>query len=253
MMGNLAPARLAALLISLTPLAAPEAATDLPQTIGYTFFVGGKRVGHSDTRVVQGPSVLRFESKLRVESGPTVIELATRTEADPHSFEIRRFSYRGAKGNTPMASSVAIEGDSVFGAVSVGNVETKKGIRIKSPVVVWEDWVMEIEILLALRQTRAKNPSTVGLLLASSYAGGNVTLGYTGQASVDGSDRSLVAQKLLIAIQGGEPFESFVDPKQGIPVYIRFPGLRAEIFLDDFFGDNPVPSYKPKPDPASGR
>jgi hypothetical protein len=251
-MGNFTSVRLTALALVLTAVVTAEGATQLPQTVGYTFFLGGVRVGQSETRIVQSPGVLRFESKLRVENGPNVVELSTRTEADPSTYAIRRFSSSGTKGGKPMSTNVTVEGDSVFGSVTVGKTTSKRGVRMQAPVVVWEDWTMDIQILLALQQARAGDrASTLPLLLASSYSVNSVTLGYTGEASVDGHDQSVVTRKLLVAILGGEPFESFIDPKRGIPVYIRFPGLQAEAFLDDFFGDNPVSTYPPKPAPPS--
>lgn len=254
-MGNFASVRLAALALVLAPVVTSGGATQLPRTVGYTFFVGGARVGQSETRIVQSPGVLRFESTLRVENGPAVVELSTRTEADPVTYAIRRFSCSGTKGGKPMSTSVTVEGDSVYGSVSVGQTTSKRGLRMQStPIVVWEDWIMDIQILLALQQARMSDRAvTMSFLLASSYSVNSVTLGYTGEASVDGDGRSLVARKLLVAIQGGDPFESFVDPGRGIPVYIRFPGVQAEAFLDDFFGDNPVPAYQPKPTAPPGQ
>lgn len=251
-MGNFASVRFTALALVLTAVVTAEGATQLPRTVAYTFYLGGRRVGQSETRIVQSPGVLRFESNLRVENGPNVVELSTRTEADPTTYAIRRFSCSGTKGGKPMSTSVTVEGDSVYGSVTVGETTSKRGVRMKPPIAVWEDWILDIQILLALQQARmGDRASTLSLLLAASYSVNSVTLGYTGEASVDGNDRSLVARKLLVAVLGGEPFESFVDPKRGVPVYIRFPGLQAEVFLDDFFGDNPASAYQPASEPPS--
>jgi len=70
---------------------------------------------------------------------------------------------------------------------------------------------------------------------------------------VDGSNQSMTARKLLVAIQGGDPFESLIDPERGIPVYIRFPGIGAEVFLNDFYGDNPVSQYPSAPGSTAGK
>ena len=113
---------------------------------------------------------------------------------------------------------------------------------------------MDLEILLGLEQAREfQNPITRGLLLAGSFATAKVTLGFTGEVSVDASDRSTVARKLMVGIEGGQPFESLIDSERGIPVYIGFPGIGAEVFLNDFFGDNPVSRLRPAPATPRGR
>lgn len=252
-MGNCATVRLATLALVLSPIVAAEGATTLPKTASYTYFVGGKRVGKSTTRIVQAPDALRFESQLRVERGSSVVELTTETEADPDTYLIRRFSYRGTRGGKAAVSNITIEGDSAFGTFTVGPTTSTRGRRLlTTPIVVWEDWVMEIHILLALYQApRGDRASTFGLVPGVLNSSNTVTFGYTGEVSVDGSDRSIVGRKLLVALMGGEPFESFIDPKRGIPVYIRFPGTKGEVFLDEFFGDNPTPAYQPKPAPPT--
>jgi hypothetical protein len=226
------------------PVAA-EKAPPLPATIGYTFFLDGKRVGRTDIRVSQTRDALRFESKLRVDKGPASIELSTRTEADPSTYALRTFSFNGTKAGAETSAHVTVVGDSAYGTIATEGGPKPRGRRVRAgPMVIWEDWVMELEILLARQQAREfQNPKTRDLVLAASFGAGSVTLGYSGEAIVESGSRSLVARKLMVAIQGGEPFESLIHPELGIPVYIRFPGVRAEIFLDQFFGDNPVSLY----------
>lgn len=249
-MGNLTTARAVALTIAVAYAPLAGAAESLPSKVAYTFYARGERVGRSEVRITRGAEALRFASKVWVSNGEAVIELSTRTEADPRTYALRSFAYEGSKGGTTVAASVTVRADSVFGFVAMGGSRESRRARVApTPAVVWEDWVMELEILLALQQERAfKTASTRGLLLAGSYSAAQVTLGYTGEAVVESSNRSMTTRKLLVAIEGGEPFESFVDPKRGVPVYIHFPGIRAEVFLDDFFGDNPVSRYSPPTD-----
>jgi hypothetical protein len=217
--------------------------------------VRGKRVGRSDVRVVKTADALRFESKVRVNDGVATIELNTRTEADPRTYALRTFTYEGTKGGQPVSCSVTVQGDSAFGSVAMGGPKQPRRSRVTpGPMVVWEDWVMDLEILLALQEARkVDNTSKRGLLLAGSYASAMVTLGYTGEVVVESAEKSMTVRKLVVAIQGGGPFESLVDPKRGVPVYIHFPGIQAEVFLDDFFGDNPVPKYSPAADAPNPR
>jgi hypothetical protein len=253
-MRKFAPLLVVVLAAALSSLAAADKAPAIPSTIGYTFYVDGKRVGRTDIRVTQTRELLRFKSQLRVDSGPASIELSTQTEADPSTYALRSFSYQGTKGGAAASSAVTVAADSVLGVFSTGGPKKDAARRVnKGPVVVWEDWVMELEILLALQQGREQSPKTRDLVLASSFGAASVLLGYSGEVLVESQTRSIVAKKLLVAIQGGEPFESMIHPELGIPVYIRFPAVKAEVFLDQFYGDNPVSLYATRAETHGGR
>jgi hypothetical protein len=244
-MRKFAPLMVVVLAAALSSPVAADKTPTIPATIGYTFFVDGKRVGRSDIRVTQTRDALQFQSTLRVDNGPASIELSTRTEADPTTYALRTFSYQGKKGGAAATANVTVAGDSTFGVAVLGGSKTERGRRVNNPpVIIWEDWVMELEILLARQQAREfQSPKHRDLVLASSFGTGTVTLGYSGEVLVESETRSVVAKKLLVAIQGGEPFESMIHPELGVPVYIRFPGVKAEVFLDQFYGENPVSFY----------
>ena len=244
-MGNFTRILCATMVVASISGGETAAASTLPKTARYTFFLRGERVGQSEVRITESADVLRMETKFRVANGQSVTELSTRTEADPRTYALRTFSYRGTKGGTPVAMSATLDGDSVFGWTQRGDTKTAQRREVTPrPMVIWEDWAMDLEILLALQQAREfKNPSTRGLLLAGSYSSSNVTLGFTGEVAVESGTRSGTGRKLMVAIQGGDPFESRIDLEKGVPMYIRFPGVGAEIFWDEFFGENPVPQY----------
>ena len=107
-MGNFAVARVAALTLALFSWTGANAATTLPSTAGYTFYVKGQRVGKSDVRITQTQDALRIESKLRVTSGGSLIELSTRTVADPKTYALRSFSYQGTKAGQAVSSHVTV-------------------------------------------------------------------------------------------------------------------------------------------------
>jgi hypothetical protein len=237
-------------------LAVPAwAGRDLPASIGYTLYMDGSRVGHSGMTIARRGDSLVFESRTRVEVGPNVIDLTSRTEADPVTFEVRRFAYEGTKGGMPAAAHVEIRGDSAVGWVrSPGSDERRPRSQVGAGgFVVFEDWIMDLEVLLALRHGRSeRNPADYPLLFANSFLPAELVVGFTGEASVESATRSMVARKLELLMSGGKPFESLLDPATGIPVYLHFPGTRAEAFRDDFFGDAPIPRYRPADGASSG-
>jgi hypothetical protein len=236
--------------------AAPVSADALPATLGYTLYTDGVRVGHSGMKITRDKSALRFESKTRVEIGPNVIELTSQTEADPESFVIRRFSFEGTKGGMATAALVVLRGDSATGWVErAGSQERSARSQVaRGGFVVFEDWVMDLEVLLALHQAKAtEERSTYPLLYASSFSTSELLTGFTGEVAVESATRSIVARKLEFSMTGGSAFESHVDPRTGIPVYLHFPVTRTEAFLDDFFGDKPVSRYSAVGAGSSGR
>jgi hypothetical protein len=245
-------ARVCALVLTLAT--GPAESAKLPPRLGYSFYLAGRPVGRCDVQIRTEGDALRFESKLRVDTRGNRVELSTRAEADARTYALRSFSYRGTKAGIPVASNVTVQGDSLIGSTSSGGRTHRHRVFLTpGPVVVWEDWAMELEILLGLQQAREnRNPSTRALLLANSYSVGEVVLGFTGEALAESATRSMSARKLAVQIEGGDPYECLIDPERGIPVYLRFPALKAEVFLDDFFGDNPTPKYQPAPPPASG-
>ncbi len=235
------------LLVGGTSVSARES---LPRTLRYTFFISGRPAGASEIHVIRTNSSLVFESTMHVVLNGNTVELACRTEADPTTYEVRNFSCTGTKAGTPVASVVHVSPDSVYGTILSRGIEVPKKKPVRGhEVVIFEDWVVELQILLALRQERSPGVSTTyRFMFANSFLPGDALAGYTGDVLVQARDRSMPARKLAVGIQGGPPFESQVDSR-GVPVYLNFPGMAAEIFLDEFFGDNPPTRYPPAPNP----
>ena len=228
--------------------AGAASAADLPTRAAYTFYVDGVRAGHSDVRIEQSATRLVITSKARVELGPNVLELDSRTVADPRTYVIREFSFEGTKGGMPAACHVELKDDSAVGWVRSTSSSEQRPRKQVHPggFAVWEDWVMDLEIILALRQDVDPRPTAVfRVLFANSFLTADLMTGYTSEVLVESDTQSMVARKMEVVLSGGDPFESHVDPETRIPVYLRFPGSRTEIFRDDFFGENPMPRYAP--------
>jgi hypothetical protein len=245
-MGHLATLRIGvAIFVALVTGPAPGSGAP-PRSFNYSFYVSGQRVGGAAVRVAEDPSRLLLESTYKVTLGESVIDLKTRTEADPKTFAVRRFSYEGTRGGLPAQGAIAIEGDSAFFFSAKSGDRPRKRRRIQpAPIVLWEDWVPDLQILLARQAVEPTSPTETGLLLASAFIPSTVIFGYTGEVALESRTSSMVGRKLEVLIQGGAPFESYVDPKRGVPVCIRFPATATEIFLDEFYGENPTTLYRP--------
>lgn len=239
----------ALLWISLCALALPvQAASKLPAALGYSFYIKGVPAGRCDVKITENARELVFESNTRVITGPDVIAITSRTVADPKTYEIRDFTYKGTKGSHAVSGQAQVKGESVYGFVEMdGQIQDKKLKMPTSRNLIFEDWVMDHEILLALTQAASpKKTDVYGLVFTSSFSPADVTVGFSGEVLVEAGPRSMAARKLVVIISGSEPFESHVDPKRGIPVYIRFPQSQTEAFLEEIFGENPVTFYTSK-------
>jgi hypothetical protein len=239
----------ALLWISLVVTALPaQAGVKLPGALGYSFYIKGVPAGRCDVKITQNKNELVFESSTRVVTGPDVIAITSRTVADPVTYEIRDFTYKGTKGSHSVSGHAQIKGKSVYGFVEMdGQVADKKLELPTDRNLLFEDWVMDHEILLALTQAASpKKTNVYGLVFTSSFSPVDVTAGFSGDVLVEAGARSMTARKLVVMIRGSDPFESHVDPKQGVPVYIRFPQSQTEAFLEEIFGENPATYYTSK-------
>lgn len=235
--------------------ALPAHARELPARLSYTFYVDGVRVGHSRMAITRGGDALVFDSQTRVELGPNVIELTSRTVADPKTYVVREFSFEGTKGGMPVAAHVVFAGDSATGWVMNTEAQERRPRKQSHPggFAVFEDWVMDLEVIFALRQSvQPAGTSEYQMLFPNSFLTAEALMGFTGEVAVESETRSMVGRMLEVAMSGGDPFESHVDPATGVPVYIHFPGSRTEAFRDDFFGPNPLCRYQ-LPTPAPER
>jgi len=240
--------RLAPLLVSGLVCALPAHADPLPKTLGYTFYVRGEPAGRADIKITQGSKQLVFESRTRVLNNFSVLAYTSRTVADPKTYLVRDFRLEGTKGDNPVSCEAHLSADSAYGFVETSGNLVDKRIQMKtSPTVLFEDWLVEHEVLLALTQAHAtQRTSTYGVLFPSSFTPADITLGYSGDVLVEAGAKSMTARKLVVIIRGAQPYESRVDPKTGVPVYIRFPESETEIFLDAIFGENPLTYYQPE-------
>lgn len=220
----------------------------LPQTLGYSFYVQGEPAGRADIKITQTPKELVFDSRTRVLTNYSVLAYTCKTVADPRTYLIRDFTLTGTKGDFPISCEVHVQADSCYGYVETNGKLADKRVKMRvTPTLMFEDWVVEHEVLLALTQAHSEQrTSTYGLLFPTIFTPADITMGFSGDVLAEAGAKSMTARKLVLIIRGAQPFESWVDPKTNAPVYIRFPESQTEMFLDEIFGENPVTYYQAK-------
>ena len=64
------------------------------------------------------------------------------------------------------------------------------------------------------------------------------------EISFESNIKETTCTKIVLTIEGGSGFASYFDEARGLPVYLAFPASNTEVFLDEFFGDEPVTRYR---------
>jgi hypothetical protein len=245
--------RRASILLTLVLLAqlAPQTwANPLPGKIGYTIYARGQEVGHSDITVTRTDDAIIFDTVTRVNfQNDETLEMRSRTKADPKTYLIRSFSYDGTKAGSELSGEVVAEGDSIYSTFwEDGKERTDYRKNPYGRHLFLEDFVMSHEVLIARAQEATgadmKTPIDYGMVFPSTLTILKATVGFASTLEIESDTQAVVCKKLLVGIEGSQPFASYYDPERGLPVYMVFPQTLVEVFLDDFFGDSPITRYR---------
>lgn len=237
-------------LVLLAQLAPRTWANPLPDKIGYTIYARGQEIGHSDITVTRTDDAIIFDTITKVDfANDEKLDLRSRTKADPKTFLIRSFSYDGTRAGSELSGEVVAEGDSIYGTFwENGKERTDYRKNPFGPHLFLQDFVMSHEVLIARAQEAAggdmKVPIEYGIVFPSSLTLSKATVGFASTLEIESDTEAVVCKKLLVGIEGSQPFASYYDPERGLPVYMVFPQSLVEVFLDDFFGDSPITRYR---------
>lgn len=237
-------------LVFLAQLPVQVWANTLPKKIGYTIYSQGKEAGHSDITVTETATELVLESKTTMDFGTEKMEMSCRTVADPKTFIVRSFDFHGVKAGTNIDGQMFAEGDSLYGTVIRGDQE-RSDYRITpfEKTLMFEDYIVEHQVLIALAHSVSEvDPADYGLMLPASFALLRASLVFATTLEIESDVKAAVCKKLLVAVEGSEPYASYWDPKRKLPVYMAFPQTSVEVFLDEFYAGSPVSRFRP-PEP----
>jgi hypothetical protein len=222
------------------------AAQKLPPSFSYTIYVRGEPAGKSASTVTETADAYIFESHTMVSHGEFALELKTRTEADKETFIVRDFSFEGTKMESQIEGEVTIDGKSVFGQfIENGVASPVDKVSTQPQIIVFENYVIAHEILLVRAYLASgSDPAKFGMFLPSvtMITGADVTKG--SELAIESETQEAICDKILVSIQNSSTFASYYDPQRGLPVYLAFPATLTEVFLDDFFEDQPVSRFR---------
>lgn len=230
-------------------VAGPAWAGILPDKIGFTIYAEGKPVGKSAITVVEKDGRLIFTGEGKIERDGQVLHLIkSRTVADAKTFQVLEFELTGETGGQPVDVNALYTADAITGyALSGGTKYNYARTPTFEHTIFLGDFIFEHQVLLALAHMREGKDLVqydFGLLFPRSFTLTTAKITTASEAIIESDDYEAVVKKLFIAISGSEPFIVFYDPKRKLPVYLAFPASNTEVFLDQFFGDNPISRFR---------
>jgi hypothetical protein len=223
-------------------------AGELPESFSYTVIKEGKRVGQTVTSVETRDGLHVFSSVTEVEFDDFSLDVTTTTAMDAETFTARKFSYQGIRNDKLIEGEFIFDGKDIEGWTEEDGVKTPCS-RVSSAdgVLVLEDYVICHEVMIANAfVAQSKDPARFGLLMPSAGHPTSVEISKGSVSSLESETREAICTKLIVSISGSSPFASYFDPERSLPVYIAFPSVLVEVFLDEFWGDTPISRYRGK-------
>jgi hypothetical protein len=141
---------------------------------------------------------------------------------------------------------LTVDGSSVEGTYISGEF-SQDGSRRGSHdhLLLLEDFVMAHEVLIARAHfALGQEEAEYDLFQPSSFSMTSIGMVSASDIAFESKTQEAIVRKLVLAIQGGSGFASYMDQERGLPVYLAFPSTSTEVFLDEFFEGGPVSRYR---------
>jgi len=241
----------AAGLVVATAWAGSSPAVDFPVKATYLFFIQGIPAGRSDIECSAEGGAYVFRSTSRVTHGEFADTLSCRSAFDKKTLRPRSFEYKGVLAGQAVTGTIRVEGDSAFSRTETGANSFSVRVGWTEPTLVFQSFVPEHLVVLSrfltasdalVRRFNILFPVDMMFTTAIGEVASELELA-TGSSTT-------ICKKFGLAIQGSLPFYVFVDKKKNLPVYMDFPGVQTEMFLQSAFGDHPTTKYTPPPSPG---
>jgi len=222
----------------------------LPERITYTIYLAGEKYGTSDIRVqYTGDGDVVFESSLKLSRSSIDVVLDSRTVVDATTWAVKSYRMTGTRGGSPYQADVAIDGK----LVKINPNSPESNLRdVKEaqgePVLMLEDFVVEHHVLMA-KAHMASGEKVWGydIIYPGPSSMSRVSASLASTSVVESKIKEAVCTKLIFLAESSQPYASFYDAGRGLPVYLAFPAVDTEIFLDEFHGDEPIVRWREKP------
>lgn len=218
----------------------------IPREFSYTYLIEGQIVGKSATKTTETADRWIFDTRSEIGFGEYKLDLVSRTEADKKTYRVLKFQYDGYKGGMMIAGEASIHADSIAGYMVENGATFPGHVQLMNDeLVVFEDYVAVHQVLM-VRAFFEKGLElwNTDMFLPSTFQFKEVALGTFADAYLESDYDEAVVSKVQIEMKGAHQYIIFYDKKRGMPLYMAFPGVNTEAFLDEFYGDMPVSRYR---------
>jgi hypothetical protein len=227
----------------LLVVAIPAWAQKLPERITYTIYVQGQKYGVSDIRVsyTDGGDIV-FESTTSLSRESIDVELNSRTVVDAGTFVVKSYRMTGHQAGKPYQADVVIDGRLIKINENLPDEYLHDTREARGePVLVLQDFVVEHHLLMAKAHMALGEESWgYDIIYPGSSMMSRTSVSRASTSVVQSNTKEAVCTKLILLAESSQPYAIYYDPGRGLPVYLAFPAVETEIFLDEFYGDEPV-------------
>ena len=244
----------AAGVVVATAWAGSSPAVDFPAKATYLFFIQGTPAGRSDIECAAEGGAYVFRSTSNVFRGEFADTMFCRTEFDKKTLRPRLFQYKGVVSSEKVSGTIRVEGDSAFSRTETGGNPFSVRVGWVEPKLLFQNFVPEHLVVLSrfltasdalVRRFTILFPADMMFVPGVGEVASELELATRPSPTI--------CKKFGIAFQSSLPFFMYVDLKRDIPVYMDFPGVQTEMFLQSAFGDHPATKYAPPPAPGVQR
>jgi len=234
--------------VALLTLPVGAGAEALPDTFSFTVFSAGHKTGTAVIRVTERSPRLVLESVTEVDLGNVISHIEARTVANPKTFIVEKVTWDRTRGDIIDSGEINLAGRGYTGWVEMEGMRTAQERTWKHEhYLTLEDYVFEHEVLIALAYIASgESMESCAMVFPSATTTASVALGFVSDAEVESNSGAAVCRRLEVSITGASPYSLFFSPKINLPVYMVFPAVGVEVFLDSFFGDEPISKWVPE-------
>lgn len=238
----------AVILGSCLSAAVDSQAGKLPGSATYLYYIQGKYVGKSTFELTEEKEIYVFKSTSDVTFEEYNHSFKARSEIEKESLKIRYFEYEGERQNKTMSGTIWVEGDSISADNAIDGEHYASGSKITSPTYMFQDYFSEHQVIMLWAISKATKPFVrYNILLPSEFMAVPTVATIDSEIELPVADGGIVCKKYGVSIQNSGVYFLYLDTKQGLPIYMDFPGTQAEGFLESAFGEDPPTKYTEAP------
>ncbi len=226
-------------------------AAEPPSKATYLYFVQGQPAGRAEIQTTQEGGAYVVTSTSKIEFIDFNQTLSCRTEFEKATRRPTLFRYDGVRNKEKMSGTVRIGNGAAEGKLEAGETPYSGRVTWKDPTYLFQDYVPD-HLMMMARDLLAleKESSAFSVLFPSSMVLLPAVASNESEIELPVRPKPVVCRKFGIGFQNAAPFFVYVDSKQGIPIYLDFPAVQTEVFLQGTFGDHPATKYVAPPQPA---